>query len=250
MHKSIRSFSKLLASCELVPASSSQSRHLATIHNNHQNKLQQKSTTDRLKLVDYLDQAKMKEASGQKAPLFDHVTQKELKFYDPPYLAREAPFPRYEMLNINLKSYDFTSLDQFLRLVVKLCQSLDVDLVESYAMPARSFKIKTLQPFSNNLDKEYELSAYHRVVRIKDLKSTFAPILFESIQLNLPQGVQMSVSVPTFEEDEFRYVPDIELREMRQRLEDLEAARGKPTEAEIKSAKAASAGIAAPQPKK
>lgn len=94
-------------------------------------------------------------------------------------------------------------------------------MVEVYRMPARSLKIKTLQPFSNTTDKEYSLQVYHRVVRVRQLRSTLAPLLFESIQMNLPEGVQMNVSVPTQEEDEFRYVPDIELNELKQKLEDM-----------------------------
>jgi large subunit ribosomal protein L48 len=180
-----------------------------------------KQETNRIKLVDYLDTTKNKQLDNAQ-PLMDHVTNKEIKFYDPPYLAREAPFPNYDVININLKGYDYTTLDCIFRHVEKMCQSLKLNVIDTYAMPARSFKIKTYQPFSTNLDKEYELNTYHRVIRIKDLKSTFAPLLFESIQLNLPEGVQMSISVPTVEEEEFRYVPDIELNELRQRLTEIE----------------------------
>ena len=180
-----------------------------------------KDTANRMKLVDYLDVTKTNQLNSAQ-PLIDHVTNKEIKFYDPPYLAREAPFPNYDMLNINLKGYDYITLECIFKHVEKMCQSLRLNVVDSYAMPARSFKIKTYQPFSSNLEKEYELSTYHRVIRIKDLKSTFAPLLFESIQLNLPEGVQLSISVPTAEEDEFRFVPDIELNELRQKLTEME----------------------------
>jgi large subunit ribosomal protein L48 len=149
------------------------------------------------------------------------VTNTALKFYDPPYLEREALFPNYELLNINLKGYDYSVLDVFYKFVEKLCDSLKIEVVEAYAMPARKFKIKTYQQFSSNLDREYELNTYHRIIRIKSLKSTLAPILFESIQMNLPEGVQLNITAPNKEEEEFRYVPDIELNELKEQLEDI-----------------------------
>jgi ribosomal protein S10 len=177
----------------------------------------QQQQQQRIKLRDYVDNINPSESKAR----FDYVTNSELKFYDPPYLEREALFPNYELLNINLKGYDYNVLDVFYKFVEKLCDSLKIEVVEAYAMPARKFKVKTYQPFSTNLDKEYELNTYHRIVRIKSLKSTLAPILFESIQLNLPEGVQLNISTPNKEEDEFRYVPAFELNELKQQLEEF-----------------------------
>lgn len=148
----------------------------------------------------------------------EKVSYEGVKFYDPPYLNKEPPFPNYELLNISIKGYDYSVLDTYYKYIERLCLSLKVEVVEAYAMPCRTFKIKTYQPFSATMDKEFKLNNYHRIVRISNLKSTFAPILFEAIQLNLPEGVQMNVSVPAEEEDEFRYVPDIELNELKQKL--------------------------------
>lgn len=141
-----------------------------------------------------LNNINIKNASTQKLIDFlksdytanDSSTQ--LKYYDPPYLNKKPPFPNYDLLNINLKGYDATSLDTYFKYVDKLCKSFKLDVVEAYCMPARSQKVKTYQPFSSNLDKEYKLQVYHRVVRIQHLKSTLAPFLFEAIQLNLPEG--------------------------------------------------------------
>jgi len=180
------------------------------------------------RLVDYLGPNALKK---QPQVVMDMVTKSEVKFYDPPYLAREAPFPSYDELNINLKGYDFTVLETYHNFIARLCRSLEVDVKDVYAMPARSFKVKTYQPFSSNLDKEYSLKMYHRVVRVKKLKSTTAPLLFEAIQLNLPEGVQLSVGEPSAEEDNFRYVPDLELKELKEQLDELTADRDAPPQA-------------------
>lgn len=183
--------------------------------------------------------------SESKKRLVDYLTSNTqsanaLKYYDPPYLSREPPFPNYDELNMNFKGYDYVSLNVFYKYVEKLCNSLNVNVVSSYAVPAQSLKVKTLVQFSSKLDKEFDLNIYHRVVRVKGLKSTMAPLLFEAVQLNLPEGVQMSVSAPTAEEDDYRYVPDIELNELRERLEDY-AKKPKETTAETPATPAAAA---------
>ncbi|RNA06782.1 39S ribosomal mitochondrial [Brachionus plicatilis] len=173
--------------------------------------------SQRIKLAELLNQ----ESQTKKDVKMDYVNNAEIKFYDPPYLVRDAPFPNYELLNISLKGYDFSILNTYYKYIEKLCSLLKVEVVEAYAMPPRSYKIKTYQPFGTNLDKEYSLQMYHRIVRVKNLKSTLAPLLFETVQLNLPEGVQLNIHEPTFEEDEFRYVPDIELQDMRQKLSEM-----------------------------
>lgn len=170
----------------------------------------------------------------------DQESSNSLKYYDPPYLSREAPFPNYDLLTINFKGYDYVVLEQYYKYVDRLCNSLNVDVVQSYAVPSRNYKVKTLKPYSTTVDKEFDLNLYHRVVRIQNLKSTLAPLLFESIQLNLPEGVQMVVSRPTPEEDEYRFVPDIELTDLKSQLEELSK---KP-----KDAAAAAAAVATPTP--
>lgn len=91
-----------------------------------------------MRLVDYLSR---KDLELQKNVVIDHVTKTEMKFYDPPYLAREAPFPAYTELNINLKGYDFTVLERYHNYIAKMCHVMEVPVKEVYAMPHRSQKV-------------------------------------------------------------------------------------------------------------
>ena len=141
--------------------------------------------------------------------------------YDPPYLNKEKPFPSYTVLNLNFISYDYMKIEVFYRYVDSLCKFLNIKVKEAYAMPARAYKIKTYKPNSTTLDQEYNLSKYHRVVRVEELKSIMAPILYESIELNLPEGVEFKATLPTSEEDEFRYIPDVEILELKKKLEEI-----------------------------
>lgn len=67
-------------------------------------------------------------------------------------------------------------------------------------------------------EKEYSLRVYERVVRLGDLRVTHAPVLFEMIRQHLPIGVQLSVRPIDKDEEEFRFVPELELRELQKQL--------------------------------
>jgi large subunit ribosomal protein L48 len=235
--------------------STSQVANNQKANDNQENKNDSNKSTDtgttakRIRLVEFLNTPISTQSTAtSKMNKSNYQTSNELRFYDPPYLKQEPPFPNYEVLNINIKGYDHISLDQYYKFIEKLCNAFKVDVSEAYAMPARSYNIKTYQPFSLNLDKEYTLKMFHRIVRINNLKSTIAPILFESIQLNLPEGVHMTINVPDVEEEEFRYIPDIELNELKNKLDEM----SKKPKADVQAAlqeeakKQAAAATAAP----
>lgn len=96
------------------------------------------SNSNNIRLVDYVSR---KDLEMQRKVVMDMVTKTEIKFYDPPYLARDAPFPAYPELNINLKGYDFTVLESYHNFIARLCRALDVDVKDIYAMPARTYKV-------------------------------------------------------------------------------------------------------------
>ncbi len=50
------------------------------------------------------------------------------------------------------------------------------------------------------------------------MKATIAPILFECIRLNIPEGVELKIDTPNSADDEFRYVPDVELKQLQTEL--------------------------------
>ena len=50
------------------------------------------------------------------------------------------------------------------------------------------------------------------------MKATVAPILFECIRLNIPEGVELKIDHPNAADDEFRYVPDVELKQLQGEL--------------------------------
>ena len=54
------------------------------------------------------------------------------------------------------------------------------------------------------------------------MKATIAPILFECIRLNVPEGVELKIDTPDITDDEFRYVPDVELKQLQSELRSID----------------------------
>ena len=61
----------------------------------------------------------------------------------------------------------------------------------------------------------------HVFLQVVDMKATTAPIFFSVIQAALPEGVQLLIKHHEQEDEETRYVPDFELRQLRAELESL-----------------------------
>ena len=53
------------------------------------------------------------------------------------------------------------------------------------------------------------------------MPTTTAPIFFHIIQAALPEGVEMKVKLHEAEDEELRYVPDLELRQLKSELDAL-----------------------------
>jgi large subunit ribosomal protein L48 len=57
--------------------------------------------------------------------------------------------------------------------------------------------------------------------QVVDLPSTVGSILFEVLQTALPEGVSMTVHEHKEEYEEIRYIPDVQLLELKSQLEEL-----------------------------
>ncbi|CAF3206983.1 unnamed protein product [Rotaria sp. Silwood2] len=138
--------------------------------------------------------------------------------YEPPYLFETDLYPNYALLAISIRGYDYVVLEGYFRYIQKLAKSLDIKVPEAVAIPAKSSRVTILKPRSTQIDVEHHLNLYHRIVKFAKVKATVAPILFECIRLNIPEGVELKIDVPNIADDEFRYVPDVELKQLQSEL--------------------------------
>lgn len=61
----------------------------------------------------------------------------------------------------------------------------------------------------------------HFLLQVVDLPSTIGSIFFEVLQTVLPEGMSMTVQEHKEVHEEVRYVPDVQLLELKSQLEDL-----------------------------
>jgi ribosomal protein S10 len=147
----------------------------------------------------------------------DPVTNRGV-IYEPTYLFETDLYPNYSLLAISIRGYDYIVLEGYFRYIQKLAKSLDLNISEAVPIPAKSSRVTILKPRSAQIDVEHHLNLYHRIVKLAKVKATIAPILFECIRLNIPEGVELKIDLPNAVDDEFRYVPDVELKQLQSEL--------------------------------
>nr|CAG4637552.1 EOG090X0MUO [Ceriodaphnia reticulata]SVE73355.1 EOG090X0MUO [Ceriodaphnia reticulata] len=144
------------------------------------------------------------------------------KMSSPTWVFRMGPqVPLYEPLNVQIKSYDFTVLETFSSYIHKTAENMGIEVDDCWATPCKKFKIQTFKPNSTQVDNQYYLNQYERNVQIVDLPTTTAPIFFTIIQAALPEGVEMKVKPHEDVDEELRYVPDLELKQLKSELDAL-----------------------------
>ncbi|CAL4139292.1 unnamed protein product, partial [Meganyctiphanes norvegica] len=129
--------------------------------------------------------------------------------------------PTYPPLNVSLKGYDFTVLEHYGKWVHNTALNMDIDVEDGWATPCKKLKIQNLRPGTSKMETEYMLNVYERNIKVLDLTSTLAGTFIEVIQAGLPEGVELSLREHTQLDTEIRYIPDLELKDLKSQLEEL-----------------------------
>uniref|UniRef100_UPI0030C67586 large ribosomal subunit protein mL48 isoform 1 n=1 Tax=Rattus norvegicus TaxID=10116 RepID=UPI0030C67586 len=124
----------------------------------------------------------------------------------------------YGVLNIHLTAYDMTLAESYARYVHRLCNQLSIKVEESYAMPTKTMEVMRLPDQGNKMVLDSVLTTHERVVQISGLSATFAEIFLEILQINLPEGVRLSVREHTEEDFKGRFKARPELEELLAKL--------------------------------
>lgn len=124
----------------------------------------------------------------------------------------------------------------------------------SWATPAQHLYITKLKPQSTTVDGEYKLKVYERNIQVQliyssttqiqlhslnlrhglvlsnyfqlyNLQAYFYPVYLRMISAATPEGVTMNIMEHQPEHDEIRFVPDTELKQLQEELEELGGAR-------------------------
>jgi len=141
---------------------------------------------------------------------------------EPTYLDAAGPqVPTYEPLNVSMKGFDFTVLEHYGKWVHNTALNMDIDVEDGWATPCKKLKVQGLRPGTSKVETEYMLNLYERNIKVSDLPSTLAGTFIEVIQAGLPEGVELTLKEHTLIDTEIRFIPDLELKELRTQLDDL-----------------------------
>ncbi|GAA6077653.1 39S ribosomal protein L48, mitochondrial isoform X1 [Tachysurus ichikawai] len=103
----------------------------------------------------------------------------------------------YGVLNVTVSGYDMTLVEHYAQHIHKLCNSLDIKVNESYALPTKSTEILVMPEQGTKMYVDAMLKTHERVVQISQMKATLAPVFLEVLLKNQPEGVQLSINEHT-----------------------------------------------------
>ncbi|XP_050422195.1 uncharacterized protein LOC126834369 [Adelges cooleyi] len=142
--------------------------------------------------------------------------------YEPEYLdSLEPDIPEYEELNVQIKGYDFAVLESFQKFVHTAAENMDIEVSDGWALPPQVFNVKRLVPNSETVEAQHILNIYERNIQIVDVPSTKLSLLIEVIEDSLPAGVSVSVHPHTEEHEKLKYIPDSELKQLKDQLDEI-----------------------------
>ncbi|XP_015915882.1 large ribosomal subunit protein mL48 [Parasteatoda tepidariorum] len=143
-----------------------------------------------------------------------------LKYVDEPdYIKYTKPqVPVYDLLNIQIKGYDFTVLEHYAKYVHRIALHLDFNVTDAWATPHQAWKVTNTEPGSSKIVHDFLLNTYERNIQIDELPCYCAPLFFEVIQRALPAGISVSIHPHEPQHSEIRYIPDFELLALKEQL--------------------------------
>ncbi|VDL61312.1 unnamed protein product [Hymenolepis diminuta] len=140
--------------------------------------------------------------------------------YDPFYISRKPSIPLYPKLQFCLIGYDFPSLEKYETYVYKALRRWSSS-VDSFPLPPKKTSYSVFHPNSTKVKTEFELNRYCRVVTADNIKTVDLPVIFDLIQQNLPEGIELTVEEFNPDLEEERYVANLEIETLQDELTKL-----------------------------
>ena len=122
---------------------------------------------------------------------------------------------------MTIKGYDFPVLEAYQKHLHSIAEYMELEVEDGWALPPKVLKIQRFKPKGTVVDSEYTLNVYERTLQLTKVNAHSYPTFLRLAQQGLPQGVDLSVVEHSEEMDEARYVPDRELLELKNQLEDM-----------------------------
>lgn len=154
--------------------------------------------------------------------LAKNILCRRYALYEPDYLEALKPkVPIYPILNVQITGYIYPVLESYQSFIHRVAKIMDIDVDDSWALPAKELKIQRYKPRSTIVVAEYKLNIYERNIQLADITATQCPLLIRILETTLPEGVNLNVSIFDPDRELKRYVPDKLLLTMKTQLQDL-----------------------------
>lgn len=154
--------------------------------------------------------------TAPKSPLYI----KEL--HEPKYLQLLKPaIPFYENVNVRVRGFDYPVLESYIRFIQQVCKDLKLKTSSYWGVPAVSMRQDSYQPASELIANSDVVKTHERTLQIKYMTSCNAAIFTEAIMAGKPPGVVIRMAIHQIEDDDVRYIPDLQLQAMEKDLEAL-----------------------------
>lgn len=142
--------------------------------------------------------------------------------HEPAYLADLKPkVGYYELLNLQLKGYDFVVLEKYQSYLHKMMKRMDIEVVKAWSAPHQELQMQLLADKSTSVEQQYKLKIYERNLQIKDALVTKLPILIDIINITSPPGVSFNIDRHTEADDNRLCFKDSVLENLKKELEEL-----------------------------
>jgi len=138
--------------------------------------------------------------------------------------------PQYEEVQIRLRGHDFPTLEKYHEFTCKFAEKFKIPVESSYPIPTRQTKMLHFEPEEMGKKgakvlEEFTLDTYERVVNLADVDASTLPIFMEFIRNHQPEGVTLTAGLPDEQLERFRYIPDMEMNAVKQRLDDIKTGK-------------------------
>lgn len=78
----------------------------------------------------------------------------------------KSKIPLHNDLNIQFKGYDYPVLENYQKFVHKLLKGFEINIEESWGVPAAHSHILRYKPKSSVIDSEYKLKLFERNIQV------------------------------------------------------------------------------------
>lgn len=139
----------------------------------------------------------------------------------PPEINDGVKIDHYDLLDLQLKGYDFAVLEKYQSYLHRTMKKMDIHVTNGWSAPHQELQVETLRDLTTAVDNAYKLKIYERNLQMKDALVTKLSLLIDIIHMTSPPGVSFSIHRHSSSDDDRLYFRDSVLEKLKQDLQEL-----------------------------